>query len=113
MKEQKKLITRRESLQFGLGLAAWLASQGKLTAETPAHSAPIKFTEHLVWDKFTYGFGIQALDLDGDGFIDLTASDTCGFVQTEPFAGETPGPAPSPKQRSGEDEVIAPSAPRN
>jgi hypothetical protein len=73
MKEQKKLITRRESLQFGLGLAAWLASQGKLTAETPAHSAPIKFTEHLVWDKFTYGFGIQALDLDGDGFIDLTA----------------------------------------
>ena len=54
-------------------------------------------------DGFAYVFaskGVQAADLDGDGRLELTASDTAGFVQTEPFAGQAPASAPSAPRHS-------------
>src|ERR1700722_2699857 len=108
------LYTRRQSIGLGLGFALLAARSKAGAAEAVASrsgSIP-KFTEHLVWDKFTYVFGLQAADLDGDGFTDLIATDTDGFVQTEPFAGEPPPAVPAPKARLGGD--FAPDwAPRN
>lgn len=63
------------------GLCA-LISVGPLAAE-------LRFEGCVIWDDFTYGFGLQAADLDHDGFIDLTCADTSGFVQAEPYAGES------------------------
>src|SRR5438128_2348162 len=39
-------------------------------------SGPLRFTELLIQDKYGYAYGIAAADLDGDGNIDLTSSDT-------------------------------------
>ena len=54
-----------------------------------AGSTPVHFTEMLVWDGFSYNWGVQAADLDGDGTLDLTATDAlAGRMKTEPLAGE-------------------------
>ncbi|MBI3942860.1 MAG: VCBS repeat-containing protein [Chloroflexi bacterium] len=36
----------------------------------------IKFTEHLIGSGFNYAYGISALDLNGDGHLDIVAADT-------------------------------------
>ena len=78
----------------GLGLAAEAAASGPV-----APSSPVRFTEQLVWGGFHYNWGVQAVDLDGDGFVDLTASDAlAGRMKSEPFAGEK---APTPAQITG------------
>ncbi|HRE80930.1 MAG TPA: VCBS repeat-containing protein [Opitutaceae bacterium] len=53
-----------------------------------ARGPALRFSEHLVWNDFSYGFGLQAIDVNGDGHLDLTVADTAAFVQTEPFSGE-------------------------
>lgn len=63
-------------------------------AAAPRSPEP-RFEERLVWDDYTYGFGVQAADLDGDGFVDLVTADTSGFVQAEPYAGEPVGSGPA------------------
>ncbi len=40
-----------------------------------AFAAPPRFTEFLISDQFTYPYGVMAADLDGDGDLDITASD--------------------------------------
>src|SRR5579872_4300761 len=35
----------------------------------------LQFAEHLISTDYTYGYGIAAADLNGDGHIDLTSSD--------------------------------------
>jgi hypothetical protein len=37
--------------------------------------APIRFTEHLILDKYGYAYGIAAADIDRDGHLDLTTAD--------------------------------------
>ncbi|MEX1231984.1 MAG: VCBS repeat-containing protein [Planctomycetaceae bacterium] len=36
---------------------------------------PITFSEHLIADKYGYTFGLAAVDIDGDGDLDLTNPD--------------------------------------
>jgi hypothetical protein len=36
----------------------------------------VRFTEHLISDRYGYAYGIAAADLDGDGDIDLVSSNT-------------------------------------
>ena len=70
----------------GAGFAAETAGRGQGAAP-----APVRFTEQLIWGGFRYNWGVQAVDLDGDGFVDLTASDALGGrMKPEPFAGEKP-----------------------
>jgi hypothetical protein len=38
-------------------------------------STAIRFSEHLIADKYAYAYGIAAADLDGDGDLDLTSAD--------------------------------------
>ncbi|MDA1053184.1 MAG: hypothetical protein O3C40_22255 [Planctomycetota bacterium] len=38
----------------------------------------VRFSEHLIADKYGYTFGVAADDLDGDGDLDLTNVDIVG-----------------------------------
>lgn len=38
-------------------------------------ASPVKFTEHLISKDYTYPFGVQAVDIDKDGDLDLTSAD--------------------------------------
>lgn len=39
----------------------------------------IRFTEHLISNKFTYAYGISAADLTGNGSLDIIAGDTDSY----------------------------------
>ncbi len=67
MKFSKHLL----SLWVSLG---WFVSPGAGATGTGA----THFTEILISGEFTYPYGVMAADLDGDGDIDLTASDARG-----------------------------------
>jgi hypothetical protein len=47
-----------------------------LHAEEAEDDGPVRFSEHLIMDQYGYAYGIAAADLDGDGHLDLTSSDT-------------------------------------
>lgn len=87
-------------MSANLRLAAILAALAVPAAGVAVESAPraptstpspVRFTEQLVWGGFHYNWGVQAVDLDGDGVPDLTAADAlAGRMKVEPFAGENP-----------------------
>lgn len=54
-----------------LDLSAALAHV--FAAEKP--KTAIRFSEHLIADKYAYAYGIAAADFDGDGDLDLTSAD--------------------------------------
>jgi hypothetical protein len=55
-----------------------LAAVGAATDEPPK-AAKVVFREHLVKANLSYSYGLDAADLDGDGDLDLTGSDTRNF----------------------------------
>ncbi|HMC65749.1 MAG TPA: VCBS repeat-containing protein [Gemmataceae bacterium] len=65
-------------------LAAWCATLtvpvivafGLLGAGEAERGGTIRFSEHLIQDKYGYAYGIAVADLDGDGDLDITSSDT-------------------------------------
>jgi len=38
----------------------------------------IRFAEHLIMEGFGYSYGLAAADIDGDGYLDVTAADADG-----------------------------------
>ena len=62
----------------------WLAGWGRLLLTGGAFSVtlyagePVRFSEHLLADENTYTFGLAAVDIDGDGDLDLTYPDIFG-----------------------------------
>ncbi len=49
-----------------------LAASAALGDDTPQ---PLRFSEHLIADKYAYAYGIAAADFDDDGDLDLTSAD--------------------------------------
>jgi len=56
----------------GLDLMSLTGQRAALPKDT---AAPIRFGERLISDDYTYAYGICAVDIDGDGQIDLTSAD--------------------------------------
>ena len=62
----------------------WLAGWGRLLLTGGAFSVtlyagePVRFSEHLLAGENTYTFGLAAVDIDGDGDLDLTYPDIFG-----------------------------------
>lgn len=50
--------------------APWVAA-----AAEPQSGEALRFSEHLIRDKYGYAYGVAAADLDGDGDLDLTSVD--------------------------------------
>jgi hypothetical protein len=72
-------VSRALGLLF-LGLVALTGFHvhgGAESLTSPGEGLP-RFSEHLIKDKYTYSYGIQAADLDGDGDLDLTSADCSG-----------------------------------
>src|SRR5262249_19466640 len=60
-----------------VAVALGLLPTGEPSAGQQApNDGPLRFTEHLIQDRYGYAYGIAAVDLDGDGHLDLTSSDT-------------------------------------
>ena len=53
------------------GVLAAMATTSR--AQTPV--ASIRFSEHLIADKYAYAYGITATDIDSDGDLDVTSAD--------------------------------------
>src|SRR5438093_450520 len=46
-----------------------------LTGQAAGAEPAIRFSKHLIADKYAYAYGIAAADIDGDGDLDLTSAD--------------------------------------
>jgi hypothetical protein len=66
---------RRGSLALPLVFLAACWTLGILPAKEATKGGPVRFSEHLLMDKYGYAYGIAAADLDGDGHLDLTSAD--------------------------------------
>lgn len=61
----------RLMILYSLAVAVLLLSPALAADDAPA----IQFSEHLIADGMGYPFGIVAVDLDGDGDLDMTCAD--------------------------------------
>lgn len=59
-------------------LVVFLGLLHLLARQQPVAGQAIKFTEHLIADKYGYAYGLAAADFDGDGDLDLSSCDTRG-----------------------------------
>lgn len=62
----------RSVVLLSVGLS-FLIPATQCRAETP--TTPLRFTEHLIADKYAYAYGIAAADFDQDGDLDLSSAD--------------------------------------
>ena len=53
----------------------WSLHIGRVASEEKATTSSIRFSEHLIADKYAYAYGIAAADFDRDGDLDLTSAD--------------------------------------
>lgn len=58
-----------------LAIAACLFPLLAIVLADAEQSTAIRFSEHLIADKYAYAYGIAAADLDRDGDLDLTSAD--------------------------------------
>ena len=59
-------------------LAAFICLLHVAVRQKPAAGQGIKFTEHLIADKYGYAYGLAVADFDGDGDLDLSSRDMRG-----------------------------------
>jgi hypothetical protein len=62
---------------FGQLIHRSLGRDDASPARPPAASA-LRFTEHVIADKYDYAYGVVAADFDGDGDLDLTSQNVVG-----------------------------------
>ncbi len=56
-------------------VALWLLAMLLTSSAVAAPPTSIRFSEHLIADKYAYAYGIAAADFDRDGDLDLTSAD--------------------------------------
>ena len=74
------VVKNRNNLLNSLWLVCWglLLTCGDFSVPLYA-GQPVRFSEHLLADKHRYTFGLAAVDVDGDGDLDLTYPDIHAF----------------------------------
>jgi len=61
-----RTLTLRTLLAVASGSAALFAANEPPDPGAKPNGPDLKFKENLVWNDFSYPFGVQAIDLDGD-----------------------------------------------
>lgn len=69
------VATKRSYQRLDLAAALKHVFAAAKKSDATEGSSSIRFSEHLIADKYAYAYGIAAADLDSDGDLDLTSAD--------------------------------------